>query len=159
MLFLQCILFSIVNIIYQCAIFLLFLSVLSEFFSFISLFTRANFGVLLNLSVVSLRNQIVVPPPEKIWRFSSRIQRKVPTRIHFNSPERLQIHGTISGSASCPSIGEYQAQLLHFQTDIAIFPECNLVSVCTSFQMSVLPHWLVFIFICLWTFSLLTTAL
>lgn len=81
MLFLQCILFSIVNIIYQCAIFLLFLSVLSEFFSFISLFTRANLGVLLNLSVVSLRNQIVVPPPEKIWRFYSRIQRKVPTRM------------------------------------------------------------------------------
>ena len=66
----------------------------------------------------------------------------------------------ISESGFCLSSGEYQyqAEFRHFQSDIAIFHECNLVSLCPSFQVSVLPHWLIFIFICPWTFLLFTTV-
>lgn len=83
--------------------------------------------------------------PKRTWSFSFRTRGSY--QLHsINSPECLWSHWTILRPSSfCLSHRKYQAQSLHFRSDIAVFPDCKLVSVCTAFQASVLPPWLIFI--------------
>lgn len=162
MLFLSLVFFSISNNMYLYAISLLFFcQSCQKLYSLTILFTRDGFWPSLNPSCESCeswRNQIVVTFSRKDLEFLFQNPVEAASFIPLTLLNVSLVDSlTIMRPSFCPSCRKYQAPFLHFQPDIAIFPDCKLVSVCTAFQVSVLPHWL--IFICPWTFPLFTTVL